>query len=176
MRIFADLGPPQTFALRADEILGNERQTVWSAATVASACNSISPGDHAAYAANMPGRAARPPPLHAQGPRLAPSKGTRLRNMWGPILIIKGLRVDGREHRVHLSWDECSAAIKVRAIWQAAHRFYGNQDAIAQRSSPVLASNRANRHTVEHAAAAPAGENDASVTIRPVILTPASKG
>ena len=45
MRIFADLGPPQTFALRADEILGNERQTVWSAATVASACNSISPGD-----------------------------------------------------------------------------------------------------------------------------------
>ena len=43
MRIFADLGPPQTFALRADEILGNERQTVWSAATVASACNSISP-------------------------------------------------------------------------------------------------------------------------------------
>jgi hypothetical protein len=29
MRIFADLDPPQTFALRADEILGNERQTVW---------------------------------------------------------------------------------------------------------------------------------------------------
>jgi hypothetical protein len=26
MRIFADLDPPQTFALRADEILGNERQ------------------------------------------------------------------------------------------------------------------------------------------------------
>jgi hypothetical protein len=26
---FADLDPPQTFALRADEILGNERQTVW---------------------------------------------------------------------------------------------------------------------------------------------------
>jgi hypothetical protein len=25
---FADLDPPQTFALRADEILGNERQTV----------------------------------------------------------------------------------------------------------------------------------------------------
>jgi hypothetical protein len=31
--------------------------------------------------------------------------------------------------------------------------------AIAQRSSPALASNRANRHTVEHAAAAPAGDN-----------------
>jgi hypothetical protein len=29
MRIFADLDPPQTFALKADEILGNERQTVW---------------------------------------------------------------------------------------------------------------------------------------------------
>jgi hypothetical protein len=27
--IFADFDPPQTFALRADEILGNERQTVW---------------------------------------------------------------------------------------------------------------------------------------------------
>jgi hypothetical protein len=27
--LFADLDPPQTFALRADEILGNERQTVW---------------------------------------------------------------------------------------------------------------------------------------------------
>ena len=31
---FADLDPPQTFALRADEILGNERQTVeiWASA------------------------------------------------------------------------------------------------------------------------------------------------
>jgi hypothetical protein len=28
---FADLDPPQTFALRADEILRNERQTVWRA-------------------------------------------------------------------------------------------------------------------------------------------------
>jgi hypothetical protein len=36
-----------------------------------SACSSISRADHAAYAANMPGRAARPRPLHAQGPRLA---------------------------------------------------------------------------------------------------------
>jgi hypothetical protein len=27
--IFADLDPPQPFALRADEILGNERQTGW---------------------------------------------------------------------------------------------------------------------------------------------------
>ena len=27
--LFADFDPPQTFALRADEILGNERQTVW---------------------------------------------------------------------------------------------------------------------------------------------------
>ena len=27
MRVFADFDPPQTFALRADEILGNERQT-----------------------------------------------------------------------------------------------------------------------------------------------------
>jgi hypothetical protein len=26
---FADLDPPQTFALRVDEILGNERQMVW---------------------------------------------------------------------------------------------------------------------------------------------------
>jgi hypothetical protein len=37
--IFADLDRPQTFALRADEILGNERQTVEiraSAASVAS--------------------------------------------------------------------------------------------------------------------------------------------
>jgi putative tryptophan/tyrosine transport system substrate-binding protein len=49
--LFADLDPPQTFVLRADEILGNERQTVWrsgSAASVASACNSISRADHAA--------------------------------------------------------------------------------------------------------------------------------
>jgi hypothetical protein len=29
MSLFADLDPPQTFALRADEILGNERQMVW---------------------------------------------------------------------------------------------------------------------------------------------------
>ena len=29
MRIFADLDPPQSFALRADEILGNEWQMVW---------------------------------------------------------------------------------------------------------------------------------------------------
>jgi hypothetical protein len=35
----------------------------------------------------------------------------------------------------------------------------GFKDAIAQRSSPALASNLANRHTVEHAAAAPAGDN-----------------
>jgi hypothetical protein len=27
--LFADLDPPQTFALRADKILGNERQIVW---------------------------------------------------------------------------------------------------------------------------------------------------
>jgi hypothetical protein len=27
--LFANFDPPQTFALRADEILGNERQTVW---------------------------------------------------------------------------------------------------------------------------------------------------
>ncbi len=39
---FADLDPPQTFALRADEILGNERQTVCSA------CDPISRADHAA--------------------------------------------------------------------------------------------------------------------------------
>jgi hypothetical protein len=53
----------------------------------------------------------------------------------------------------------------------AAHRFYGNQDAIAQRSSPGLVCTRANRHTVEprhlHQA-----QTDASVTIRPLILTP----
>jgi hypothetical protein len=48
MRIFADFDPPQTFALRADEILGNERQTVeiWaSAASEGNACNSISRAD-----------------------------------------------------------------------------------------------------------------------------------
>ena len=49
------------------------------------------------------------------------------------------------------------------------------KDAIAQRSSPGLASNRANRHTVEHVAAAPAGETDASVPIRPGIPTPAQR-
>src|SRR5919198_1040681 len=57
MRIFADFDPPQTFALRADEILGNERQTVEmraSAAGVASACNSISHPDHAASGAATP--------------------------------------------------------------------------------------------------------------------------
>jgi hypothetical protein len=43
--LFADLDPPQTFVLRADEILGNERQTVWRSD---SACNSISRADHAA--------------------------------------------------------------------------------------------------------------------------------
>jgi len=52
---------------------------------------------------------------------------------------------------------------------------FGNQDAIAQRSSPVLVSTRANRHTLEHAAAAPAGENDASVPIRLLIPTPAQR-
>jgi NAD(P)-dependent dehydrogenase (short-subunit alcohol dehydrogenase family) len=60
--LFADFDPPQTFALRADKILGNERQIVWrwraSVASVASACNSILRADRAAYAANMPGRAA----------------------------------------------------------------------------------------------------------------------
>jgi hypothetical protein len=76
----------------------------------------------------------------------------------------------------HLSWDECSAAMKVRACDLASGApVFGNQDAIAQRSSPGLASNRANRHTVEHAAAAPAGENRASVTIRPLIPTPAQR-
>jgi hypothetical protein len=49
------------------------------------------------------------------------------------------------------------------------------KDAIAERSSPGLALTRANRHTVEHSAAAPAGENDASVTIRPPIPTPAQR-
>jgi hypothetical protein len=29
LRPFADLDPPQTFALKSDEILGNERQMVW---------------------------------------------------------------------------------------------------------------------------------------------------
>jgi len=33
---------------------------------------------------------------------------------------------------------------------RAAHRFYGNQDAIAQRSSPGLALTRANRDTARH--------------------------
>jgi len=54
--LFADFDPPQTFALRADKILGNERQIVWrwraSVASVASACNSILRADRAAYAAN----------------------------------------------------------------------------------------------------------------------------
>jgi hypothetical protein len=75
---FADLDPPQTFALRADETLGNERQTGWRSGP----CNSISRADHAA--------GLRDPTPHWTDPRLAPSKGTRLRNMWGPILIVKG--------------------------------------------------------------------------------------
>ena len=62
---FADLGPPQTFALRADEILGNERQTVWriwaSAASVASACSSISRADHAAGLRDPSPQLDRPP-------------------------------------------------------------------------------------------------------------------
>ena len=52
---------------------------------------------------------------------------------------------------------------------------FGNQDAIAQRSSPGLVCTRANRHIVEHAAAAPAGETDASVPIRRGIPTPAQR-
>jgi Glycosyl hydrolase family 65 central catalytic domain len=72
--------PPERYPL-----LLNTSEASDETASVASACNSISRADHAAYAANMPGRAARSPPVHAQGPRLAPSKGTRLRNMWGPI-------------------------------------------------------------------------------------------
>jgi hypothetical protein len=40
----------------------------------------------------------RDPRPYMPKPRLAPSKGTRLRNMWGPILIIKGLRVERRVH------------------------------------------------------------------------------
>jgi hypothetical protein len=35
---------------------------------------------------------------------------------------------------------------------------FGNQDVIAQRSAPGLVSTRANRHTVEHVAAAPAAK------------------
>jgi hypothetical protein len=44
---------------------------------------------------------------------------------------------------------------------------FGNQDAIAQRILASARFQRASRHTVEPAAAAPAGESDASVTMRP---------
>jgi hypothetical protein len=52
---------------------------------------------------------------------------------------------------------------------------FGNQDAIAQRSSRGLVSPGANRSHVEYVAAAPAGENDASVPIRLLIPTPAQR-
>src|ERR671930_180020 len=77
MRIFADFDPPQTFALRADETLGNERQTVeiWaSAAGEASACNSISHADHAASGRATPTRTCPGPPSRAieRDPRAHP--------------------------------------------------------------------------------------------------------
>src|SRR5919197_5138991 len=52
---FADLGPPQTFALRADEILGNERQTVEIWASAAGRC--IGPRDPHPYMPKAPSRA-----------------------------------------------------------------------------------------------------------------------
>ena len=63
--IFDDFDQSQTFALRPDEILGNERQMVVrrfraSAASKASACNSILRADHAA--------GLRDPTLHLDRP------------------------------------------------------------------------------------------------------------
>ena len=59
---------------------------------------------------------------------------------------------------------------------RAAHRFYGYQDAIAQRSSPGLAFNRS---TVKPLSPPPRHlhqvPTDASVTIRLLILTPAQR-
>jgi len=79
-----------------------------SAASVASACDSISRADHAAYAANMPGRAARPPPVHAQRPR--PRKGlnesAKRRRLIGEF---KNTRVRARE----------SLSIKSHGRWLA---------------------------------------------------------
>src|SRR4029077_10637521 len=51
----------------------------------------------------------------------------------------------------------------VLSVANAVHQVQRFKDAIAQRSSPGLASNRANRQA----------QTDASVTIRPLILTPA---
>src|SRR5919197_1383541 len=43
---FADLDPPQTFALRADEVLGNERQTVeiWVSDASEASAGAAAPG------------------------------------------------------------------------------------------------------------------------------------
>src|SRR6266700_8406345 len=91
--------------------------------------------------------------------------------IWRQSWSQEPVQVPGRVKRWHVDTGRHTAAPIL--LSESSAPVFGNQDAIAQRSSPGLASNRANRHTVEHTAAAPAGENDASVTIRPLILTPA---
>ena len=51
--LFANLDPPQTFALRSDEILGNERQMVWGERCK---CSPHTCGDRGAHNAKLPGR------------------------------------------------------------------------------------------------------------------------
>ena len=58
-------------------------------------------------------------------------------------------------------WVRVSRGGGLKGVTGSSATGFGNQDAIAQQSSLVLASNRANRDS-----AAPAGENDASVPQR----------
>jgi hypothetical protein len=86
--------------------------------------------------------------------------------MWGVEVGITPGRVKRwhDRHRAHtLPRDPGFSVATVLSVANAVHQVQRFKDAIAQRSSPGLASNRANRQA----------QTDASVTIRPLILTPA---
>ena len=78
MRIFADLDPPQTFALRADATLGNERQMVGRSGR-ARCKRSQRLQTRSRVRTTLQGCATLPPTW--TDPRLAPSKGTLSRSL-----------------------------------------------------------------------------------------------
>src|SRR5437870_5187155 len=71
MAFFADFDPPQIFALRADEILGNERQMVWRSGRALQAKPAPATRSRVRTALHMLQTCRvgpRPPPPHGQAP------------------------------------------------------------------------------------------------------------
>ena len=99
---FADLDLPQTFALRADEILGNERQTVWRSGR--SAASKAAPATRSRVRTTLQGCATLPPtwtgpPSRAieragQPKQAAHARSAKVKPLYAPLARRALLRLD----------------------------------------------------------------------------------